>query len=149
MSQNFPRKPSVPASVSSLSRASTTISLKVKIWQIFHRINFRWRMKFLTRRWTKSSMMKKKHSASLIHRPESLTRRERIITGAKFLSNLNKRSFFLRSASSDDAASAEKQFASPAPAEAEPLTGEPCSVFVRHVGQMSVKLQYCPVKVYN
>ena len=38
----------------------------------------------------------------------------------------------LRSASSDDTATSEKQFASPA-AEAEPMTGKMSSVFVRHV----------------
>ena len=38
----------------------------------------------------------------------------------------------LRSASSDDTASSEKQFASPA-AEAEPMTGEKSFVFVRHI----------------
>ena len=54
----------------------------------------------------------------------------------------------LRSASSDDTATSEKQFASPA-AEAEPMTGESSSVFVRHVDHVRQIIRYYPVKVYN
>ena len=70
------------------------------------------------------------------------------------MSDLNKHSFLvLRSASSDDTATSEKQFASPA-AEAEPMTGEMCSrstVHVHHVGfvrQIISDIIY-PVKALN
>jgi len=82
MSQNFPRKPSVPASMEDEI-------LDKEMDKIFHD--------------EKETLSKLNPSAGELD---------------------EERKNYYRSASSDDAASAEKQFASPAPAEAEPLTDQ-------------------------